>query len=82
MKLLHSFRPTTFLLQNLKLPVLLIEDGLFRIKHQAIGRTHNSTSIQDDCHSSARYQTVSDRRNPTIPAIHGTFAGTMGRTLL
>ncbi len=45
MKLLHGFRPSTFLLQDLKFPMLLIENGLFGIKHQAIGRTHKSTSM-------------------------------------
>lgn len=66
MKLLHGFRPTPFLLQDLKLPMLLIENGLFGIEHQAIGRTHKSTSMQDNCDSTARYQSVSERRNPTI----------------
>jgi len=66
MKLLHGFRPTPFLLQDLKLPMLLIENGLFGIEHQAIGRTHKSTSMQDNCDSTARYQSVSERRKPTI----------------
>lgn len=66
MKLLHGFRPTAFLLQDLKLPMLLIENGLFGIEHQAIGRTHKSTSMQDNCDSTARYQSVSERRKPTI----------------
>lgn len=66
MKLLHGFRPTPFLLQDLKFPMLLIENGLFGIEHQAIGRTHKSTSIQDNCDSTARYQSVSERRKPTI----------------
>ncbi len=66
MKLLHSLWPTTFLLQDLKLPMLLIENGLFGIEHQAIGRTHKSTSMQDNCDSTARYQSVSERRKPTI----------------
>ena len=66
MKLLHGFRPTPFLLQDLKLPMLLIENGLFGIEHQAIGRTHESTSMQDNCDSIARYQSASERRKPTI----------------
>ena len=66
MKLLHGFRPTPFLLQDLKFPMLLIENRLFGIEHQAIGRTHKSTSIQDNCDSTARYQSVSERRKPTI----------------
>ncbi len=66
MKLLHGFRPTPFLLQDLKLPMLLIENGLFGIEHQAIGRTHKSTSMQDNCDSIARYQSASERRKPTI----------------
>lgn len=66
MKLLHGFGPTTFLLQDLKLSVLLIEDGLFGIEHQAIGRTHKSTSMEDMCDSVARYQSASHGRKPTI----------------
>ena len=66
MKLLHGFRPTPFLLQDLKFPMLLIENGLFGIEHQAIGRTQKSTSMQDYCDSTARYQSVSERRKPTI----------------
>ncbi len=66
MKLLHGFRPTPFLLQDLKLPMLLIENGLFGIEHQAIGRTHKSTSMQQNCDSIARYQSASERRKPTI----------------
>lgn len=66
MKLLHGFRPTSFLLQDLKLPMLLIENGLFGIEHQAIGRTHKSTSMQDNCELTARYQRVSERHKPTI----------------
>ena len=73
MKLLHGFRPTPFLLQDLKFPMLLIENGLFGIKHQAIGRTHKSTSLQDHCDLMARYQSISGGRKPTIPASNVTF---------
>lgn len=66
MKLLHGFCPTAFLLQDLKLSVLLIEDGLFGIKHQGISRTHKSTSMEDVCDSVARYQSASRGRKPTI----------------
>ena len=66
MKLLHRLRPATFLLQDLKLPMLLIENGLFGIEHQAIGRTHKSTSMEDVCDSFARYQSASHGRKPTI----------------
>ena len=66
MKLLHSLWPTTFLLQDLKLPMLLIENGLFGIEHQAIGRTHKSTSMEDVCDSFARYQSASHGCKPTI----------------
>jgi hypothetical protein len=76
MKLLHGFRPATFQLQSLKLPVLLVENGLFGIEHQAIGRTHNSTSMQDSRDSGARYQRESGRRKPTISASDVTFEGT------
>jgi hypothetical protein len=71
MKLLHSFPPTTFLLQCLKFAVLLVENDLFGIKHQAIGRTHKSTSMQDDfC---ARYQSIFHRRKSTLSAVPNTF---------
>ena len=73
MKLLHGFRPTPFLLQDLKFPMLLIENGLFGIKHQAIGRTHRNTSLQNYCDSMARYQSISGGRKPTIPAPNFTF---------
>jgi hypothetical protein len=63
---LHGFGPTAFLLQNLKFPVLLVEDGLFGIEHQAIGWTHGSTSMQDVCDSVARYQSASRGRKPTV----------------
>ena len=33
MKLVHGFRPATFLLQDLKFPMLVIQNGLFGIKH-------------------------------------------------
>jgi len=71
MELLHSFRPTTFLLQGLKFSVLLVENDLFGIEHQAIGRTHKSTSMQDD--SCARYQSIFHRRKPTLSALQNTF---------
>ena len=64
MKLLHSFRPATFRLQGLKLPVLFVENGLFGIEHQAIGRIHDGTSMQDSRDSSERYQTVSKGVRP------------------
>ena len=66
MELLHGFRPTAFLLQDLKFSMLLIEDGLFGIEHQAIGRTHKSTSMENVCESVARYQSASRGRKPTI----------------
>ena len=66
MKLLHGFRPTPFLLQDLKFPMLLIENRLFGIEHQAIGRTHKSTSMKQNCDLIARYQSASERRKPTI----------------
>lgn len=47
MKLLHGFRPTTFLVQNLNLPMLLSKNGLSDIGHQAIGRTRKRTFMQD-----------------------------------
>ena len=73
MELLHSFRPTAFLLQDLKFPVLLIQNGLFGIEHQAIGRTHEDTSMQDRCDSRARYQSIFKRRKPSLLALQGTF---------
>ena len=66
MKLLHGFAPTAFLLQDLKLTVLLIEDGLFGIEDQAIGRAHKNTSMKNVCDANARYQSASHRRKPTI----------------
>ena len=66
MKLLHGFRPTAFFLQDLKLPMLLIENGLFGIKHQAIGRSHKNTSMKDVCDFVARYQCSPHRRKPII----------------
>ena len=73
MKLVHGFRPTSLLLQDLKFPMLLIENGLFGIEHQAIGRTHKSTSMKNYCGSGARYQSSSGRRKSTVLASHGTF---------
>lgn len=73
MKLLHGFRPTSLLLQDLKFPMLLIENGLFGIEHQAIGRTHKSTSMQNNCDPAARYQSASRGRKPTILVQEGTF---------
>jgi hypothetical protein len=70
MELLHGFRPTPLLFQGLKFSMLFIEDGLFRIEHQTIGRTHKSTSMQNVCDSVASYQSASDGRKPTIL---GTF---------
>jgi hypothetical protein len=76
---LHGFRPTPLLLQDLKFPMLLIENGLFGIEHQAIGRTHENTSMQDDCDRPARYQSVSCRRKPTIL---GTFGESRSRAAM
>lgn len=66
MKLVHGFGPAAFLLQDLKLAVLLIEDGLFGIEDQAIGRAHKITSMENMCASVARYQSSSRGRKPTI----------------
>ena len=66
MKLLHGFGPTALFLQDLKLSVLLIEDGLFGIEDQAIGRAHKNTSKDNVCESIARYQSDSRGRKPTI----------------
>ena len=52
--------------------MLLIENGLFGIEHQAIGRTHKSTSMQKVV-TLARYQSVSSTRKPPILASNGTF---------
>ncbi len=71
MKLLHGFRPTAFLLQNLKFPMLLIENGLFGIEHQTIGRAHKYTSMEDVCDSITRYQSSSHRRKPSILGMWG-----------
>ncbi len=66
MKLLHGLGPTAFFLQDLKLSVLLIQDHLFGIEHQGIGRTHKSTSMEDVYDSVARYQSASCGCKPTI----------------
>lgn len=46
--------------------MLLIQNGLFRIEHQAIGRTHEITSIKVDVTLGARYQSISAGRKPTF----------------
>ncbi len=66
MKLLHGFGPAALLLQDLELAVLFIEDGLFGIEDQAIGRAHKNTSKDNMCQWVARYQSDSHARKPTI----------------
>lgn len=73
MKLLHGFRPTTFLLQRLKLSMLFVEDGLFRLKHQAICWTHDITSMEDVCDRLHAIKVVPMRAIPPFRLHTGTF---------
>lgn len=73
MKLLHGFRPTPRLLQRLKLSMLFVEDGLFRLKHQAVRWTHDITSMEDVCDRLHAIKIVSRRAIPPFRPHTGTF---------
>lgn len=73
MKLLHGFRPTTLFLQSLKLAMLFVEDGLFRLKHQAVCWTHDITSMEDVCDRLHAIKIFSRRAIPPFRLHTGTF---------
>jgi len=61
LKLLHGFDPLAFFLERLKPAVLLLENGLFGVEHQTIGRIHAAPLLCDG----RRYQRNRSRRNNT-----------------
>ncbi len=40
MELLYSFLQTSFLMQNPKAAMMLIQNGLLRVQHQTVNRCH------------------------------------------
>lgn len=73
MKLLHGFRPPSLLLQDLKLSMLFVEDGLFGLKHQAVCWTHDITSMKDVVDKPHAIKSISRRAIPPFRFHTGTF---------
>ena len=61
LKLLHGLDPLAFFLERLKPAMLLLQDGLFGVEHQTIGRIHAVPLLCDG----RRYQRNHADRNNT-----------------